>query len=466
MPASQSLSGSPGSFKISAARREAFAILLEVERGKGHSDDLLRGARVSALSLPDRQLCTALVMGTLRSQIRMDALIRPLLAKPNARLDPEVQIALRLGALQLLFLDRIPAHAAIGESVALAKAAGHTFAAGMVNAVLRRLARLPKPQTELESSLTSAALAQASAHPLWMVKRWVANYGFEAACRICRHGQEQPQTTLRLNSPELEAEMEADGIQLEPGALLAAARRVVSGDVAATQASRDGRVRHMDEGSQLIAELAGNGNRILDCCAAPGGKTLVLAERNPEAEITACEVNPGRLDALRRRIAEMQDAKLQARIQFVQADAAELAPEPAYDLVLADVPCSGTGTLGRNPEIRHRLRLEDLSRQAERQRAILSAALRALRPGGRVLYSTCSLEPEENAEVVDAVLGDLAGFRRVTLAGREGELHSQGRLTRAGAEALLGSIAADGSLTLLPGRTHDGFFAALLKRLN
>jgi len=464
MSARPSGSGSRGSFTISAARREAFAILLEVERGSGHSDDLMRGARVSALSLPDRHLCTALVMGTLRWQIRLDALIRPLLAKPNARLDPEVQIALRLGALQLLFLDRIPAHAAIGESVALAKAAGHTFAAGMVNAVLRRLAGQPKPEAAPEYGLTPAAIAEASAHPLWMVERWVADYGFETACRICSHGQEQPQLALRLNFAELEAELVAGGIQLEPGSLLASARQVVAGDVTATEAFRDGRVRIMDEGSQVIAELAGCGERILDCCAAPGGKTLVLAERNPEAEITACEVNPARLDALRQRIADTHDAKLQAQLQFVEADAAKLAPEPVYDLVLADVPCSGTGTLGRNPEIRHRLRFEDLSRQAERQRAILGAALRILKPGGRALYSTCSLEPEENAEVVEAVLGDLTGFRRVSLAGRVRELLSQGRLTGAGVETLLAGIAADGSLTLIPGRSHDGFFAAVLER--
>ena len=127
-----------GSFAVSAARREAFRILLEVESGQGHADDLLRGAKVSALAPADRNLATTLVLGTLRWQIRLDAQIQPLLTRPKARLDAEIRIALRLGVFQLLYLDRIPAHAAIGESVALAKSAGHTFAAGMVNAVLRK----------------------------------------------------------------------------------------------------------------------------------------------------------------------------------------------------------------------------------------------------------------------------------------------------------------------------------------
>jgi 16S rRNA (cytosine967-C5)-methyltransferase len=139
----------PSANAVSPARREAFAILLDLERNHGHSDDLLRNPRVSALSAQDRNLCTTLVMGVLRWQIRLDGLIKPLLSKPNARLDAEIRVALRLGALQLLFLDRIPAHAAIGESVALAKAAGHKFASGMVNAVLRKLALQPKPERAL-----------------------------------------------------------------------------------------------------------------------------------------------------------------------------------------------------------------------------------------------------------------------------------------------------------------------------
>jgi len=449
---------------ISPARREAFGILLEVEHGHAHSDDLLRGARVSALSAQDRNLCTTLVMGVLRWQIALDAMIRTLLAKPNARVDLEIRIALRLGAFQLQHLDRIPAHAAIGESVALAKHAGHKFASGMVNAVLRKIAAQAKPQPFSATDLTPKELAEATAHPLWLVERWAARYGLEAARCICEHGQRQPELTIRVDDPALETELSSEGIRLEPGVILTAARRVISGDVTATAAFRSGRLRIQEEGSQLIAELAGHGTRILDCCAAPGGKTLILAEVNPQAQIVACEISPARLEALSKRVAMSPYAE---RIQVLQGNAEELDAEPGYDLVLADVPCSGTGTLGRNPEIRHRLQPADLERHHQRQCAILRGALRAGKE--RVIYSTCSLEPEENGEVVAEVLAGAPEWRQVSATGPLQKLRDEGRLTPAGAESLLGRVSANGSLTLLPGAfdsegSADGFFIAILEK--
>jgi len=453
---------------ISPARREAFAILLRVERSEGHSDDLLRTHRVSTLFPQDRNLCTNLVLGTLRWQIRLDSLIKPLLTRPNARLDPEIRIALRLGAFQLQHLDRIPAHAAIGESVALAKSAGHKFASGMVNAVLRKIAAMPRPALDLPENLNPQQFAEATAHPTWLVERWAANFGLEAARNICLHGQQQPELTIRLDSSELETEIAEQGISLAPGALLTAARRVLTGDVTALEAFQSGHIRIQDEGSQLIAELTGHGTHILDSCAAPGGKTLILAERNPRTRITACEINPARLEALRQRIAASPYA---SQIQCVQADAAELPAEPSYDLTLVDVPCSGTGTLGRNPEIRHRLEPPDLAHHHERQCAILRGALRAAEASlaARVLYSTCSLEPEENSEVIAEVLAQSPGWQQQPLAQAIQEALNEGRVTPSGAQSLLTCITDDGSLVLLPGKLGpetptDGFFAALLER--
>jgi 16S rRNA (cytosine967-C5)-methyltransferase len=158
-------------------------------------------------------------------------------------------------------------------------------------------------------------------------------------------------------------------------------------------------------------------------------------------------------------------APLGERVECRLADATALVQNAAFDLVLADVPCSGTGTLGRNPEIRHRLRAEDLGRQAERQKAILLGALRAVRPGGRVVYSTCSLEPEEDEQVVAAVLAENAQARQVSLEARLGELLGEGILTASGAERLCGSLTPEGSLRLLPGVFQtDGFFIALLEK--
>lgn len=436
--------------QVSPARKAAFSVLLAVERRRGHSDDLLRGPALEALSPQDGSLATALVLGVLRWQIALDERIRPLLKRPGAKLDAEVRVALRLGAYQLLYMDRIPAHAAIDESVELAKAAGHRFASGMINAVLRRLAVDPAER-----------LGQAfETHPRWMVERWSRCFGEELAGAICAQGQTQPELSIRMEDANAESELAREGVELTPGTLLRAARKVSAGNAGGAAAFRAGRVRIQDEGSQLVAEIAGQASAILDCCAAPGGKTLVLAERNPGARIVACEVSPARLEVLCRRL-----APLGVRVECKLADADSLSFHDEFDLVLADVPCSGTGTLGRNPEIRHQLAVEDLTRQAARQRAILASALRAARVGGRVVYSTCSLEPEENEDVVAAVLRDHRGVRVIPLAERIEAMDREGVLMPGAAEKLKGCVTPQGWLRLFPGGFGtDGFFVAMLSK--
>ena len=474
---------------VSPARNAAFRILLAVERGEAHSDDLLRAKSVDALASADRNLATTLVLGVLRWQIALDQRIKKNLAKPNAKLDPEVRIALRLGAFQLFHLDRIPAHAALDESVELVKRAGHRFAAGMVNAVLRKLAASTQKAPEWKEHQDehevsehdfsraekgqeeSGALApETDAYPAWLLDRWTRHYGSDAACSICRHGQQQPALSIRLSDPAAEVELHAQGIELAPGALLASARAVLSGDVTATAAFRAGRTRIQDEGSQLIAEIAAcaganllqKTKSIIDACAAPGGKTLILAERHPEARILACEASPQRLAQLKERLTFLGE-----RIECRLADATALKEDGTFDLALADVPCSGTGTLGRNPEIRHRLQAADLPRQAERQQAILRAALRGVRPGGRVVYSTCSLEPEENEQVVAAVLAAGPAARQLSIQGLLEKMRQAGTLTAEGAAQLTHCLTAEGALRLLPGALGtDGFFAAVLERVD
>jgi 16S rRNA (cytosine967-C5)-methyltransferase len=478
--------------EVSPARKAAFHILMAVERGQSHSDDLLRGKAVSTLSAPDRNLATALVLGVLRWQIQLDRQICALLSRPNAKLDKEVLIALRLGAFQLLHMDRIPARAILSESVELAKQAGLHFASGMVNAVLRKLVsrsqsvekeirsikkrqgttgrsglqpRLPQMQQNEPRALApeGSCSDDLEAHPAWMVERWTNFYGLDAARSICRHGQSQPVLTIRLANPTVESELLQAGIHLDPGLLLTAARAVVSGDVTTFL---DGRVRLQDEGSQLVAELASatpsqKVKTILDCCAAPGGKTLILAERNPEARIVAMESSAPRLEQLQKRLAPHA-----ARIECRLADATALSEDSAFDLVLADVPCSGTGTLGRNPEIRHRLRPDGLARQTERQCAILAAALRTLRPGGHVVYSTCSLEPEENEQVVATVRAIIPNARLVSLAPRIDSLLDAKILSSIGAERLRACLTPEGALRLLPGALHtDGFYICMIERI-
>lgn len=436
---------------VSPARKAAFKILLTVERGRAHSDELLRGKAVEGLSAQDRHLSTALVLGVLRWQMVLDQQFRQFLDKPNARLDAEVQIALRLGALQLLHFERIPAHAAIDESVELAKQAGHHFASRMVNAVLRKVAGGPR------ESRSDPELA----YPAWMVERWRRVYGRDAAQVICAHGQSEPSATVRLADRSAEEELRESGIEVGPGQLLNAARVVKAGDLTEAATFREGRVRFQDEGSQLVAEIAGHGRAILDACAAPGGKTLILAERNPEAKIVACEASPQRLARLQERLVPLGE-----RVECRLGDVAESGEVGPYDLVLADVPCSGTGTLGRNPEIRHRLKVDDLARQSERQVAILRAAVGAVRAGGRVVYSTCSLEPEENEEVVAKVLQDEQSVRVVPMQDRIAEMKDAGILVVEGAQRLATCVTPERSLRLLPGVFgSDGFFVVLLEKV-
>ena len=408
-------SGGAGHAPISPARTAAFAILERVATSSAHSDDLLHGPGMSALSQADRNLATTLVLGVLRWQIALDALVQPLLQRPDP-LPVPVAIAIRMGAFQLLHLDRIPAHAALSESVELARAAGHGHAAGMVNAILRKITRLPPARQPLVE--TTHALAQRLAHPLWLVERWQRHYGRGDTIAICTADQQEPP------------------------------RGSLFGDDLAFQ---------MDDGSRLVAELAAaaqpQARRIWDCCAAPGGKTMVLTQRHPEAELLASDVNPRRLQHLAERL------KVGApKARTMLADATQLPDsEGFFDLILCDVPCSGTGTLGRNPEIKERLQPAELGRQAVRQREILAAALGRLAPGGRLVYSTCSLEPEENEEVAVAVLASAPN--EIVQASLEPVLERA--IPGSGAELL-----RNGCLRTLPGVgfSGDGFFAALFER--
>jgi 16S rRNA (cytosine967-C5)-methyltransferase len=447
--------------RVAPARAAAFKILLTLESGSGHSDELLHQPAVEKLSSQDRNLTTNLVMGTLRWQLALDVRIASLLSRPWTQLDPSVRVALRLGAFQLLHLDRVPVYAAIGESVELAKSAGNKFAAGMVNAVLRKLAAQPIPKETAEVT-NSAEPGSIYAHPQWLVERWVRNFGMQSTAQICEYDQQPAPVFVRLIGPQAEDELQREGIELAPARFLANVRRVVSGDVSSTAVFRKGMVRIQDEGSQLVAEIAGNGQSILDACAAPGGKTAILAERNPQGMITAYDISKKRLAEMQRM---MQNTPFSSNINFKLADMANQKLKPEFDLVLCDVPCSGTGTLARNPEIRHRLRPEELKRQHERQVAILSSVMDAVKHGGRLVYSTCSLEPEENEAVVRECLDGRDDFELVRVDQEIERLDRAGILLTEGAESLRATALVNGCLRTLPGvHSCDGFFAALLTR--
>jgi len=440
---------------ISPARAVAFDILLRVEQQAAYASELLHSDRLDKLSPADRGLATEIVMGVLRWQSRLDSVIATSSSRPLSKLDPQVLIALRMATYQLMFLSRTPARAAIHDSVDLVKRAGKTSAAPFANAVLRKLSDSAKAAARAPAdNLTVPELSETYAHPEWLVGRWAVQLGVEKAAAICRHDQQVPATSIRIDGDSVTAELEDEGITLAHGALLSSARTVIGGEITQTRAYREGRVFIQDEASQLVAALVGKGSRLLDCCAAPGSKTAAIASRNPTSEIVAVELHPHRAELLRRRVQA-------ANVQIITSDVLQLPPHGEFDRVLADVPCSGTGTLARNPEIKWRLKPQDLSDLHTKQVSILRAALLHLARGGRAVYSTCSLEPEENQAVVDEVLQDNPKFALLDCRAELEALKDQGEL----ATSDLDSILEGKYLRTIPGvQLCDGFFAAVLER--
>ena len=287
-----------------------------------------------------------------------------------------------------------------------------------------------------------------------MVARWIDMYGYNAARAICAANQQAPAAALRLVTNDAEEKLREAGIRIAPGELLTSARRLVSGDLAHSAAFREHHVAVQDEASQLVAALVGRGRRILDCCAAPGGKTAAIAARNPGSEIVAVELHEHRARALKQRLGAMP-------VTVVTGDVARMEFAEKFDCVLADVPCSGTGTLAANPEIKWRLRAEDLRGLQDLQVSILRSAVAALAPGGRLVYSTCSLEPEEGEDVVEQVLCGLEAVSVVECEGVLEELKRSGELAWGDPKTLVRGAF----LRTLPGiHPCEGFFAAVLRK--
>jgi 16S rRNA (cytosine967-C5)-methyltransferase len=453
---------------VSPARAAAFDILLRVERESAYASELLHSPAHAHLSNADHALATELVMGVLRWRSRLDANIAAASSQPLSKLDIEILIALRLALYQFGWLDRIPQRAALHESVELVKRARKRSAAPFVNAVLRKLSAAPRANNTVDESISPEVMARALAHPQWLVERWARAYGPSAARLICQHNQSIPVTAIRLRTPAAEQQLIQEGITLTAGALLASARRVQSGDVTKTQALRTGQIVIQDEASQLVAALVGPAvlgakSRILDCCAAPGGKTLAIADHNPAATITALELHPHRARLLQKLLQHSSAAR--AQIEIVAADAQRLPLSQNFDRVLADVPCSGTGTLARNPEIKWRLTLDDLVELPERQLAILRSALAQVAPRGRLIYSTCSLEKEENENVVAQALSENKSFRLVDCRSELERLGESGELIWPDLSSSdSASLASGPYLRTIPGiHPCDGFFAAILE---
>jgi 16S rRNA (cytosine967-C5)-methyltransferase len=405
---------------VSPARVEALKALLRVERDGSYSTALLAAERLQSLSPEDRRLVHELVLGVLRWRGELDYLINVTAGRPAEKLDLPVRIALWLGLYQIRHLGRVPEHAAVNESVALVKDSKYWRAAPLVNAALRTALRdRPEaPDERVRDPLNRLAIGLS--HPRWMLSRWVERLGEDDARALAVTNNEHPPVAFRVNTlraPSVERtieELASAGVEARESTLTPGAYVVTNGTLSPDlRPVSSGWVYLQDEASQLVARLVGAraGERILDVGAAPGGKsTQMAASMGNAGTVVAVDLHPARLATLAATC-----ARLATRIvRPLAADAT--APLPIdegvlFDRALLDAPCSGTGTLRRNPEIRWRLTADDPRRFAILQRMLLDRAAERVRPGGRLVYATCSLEPEENEDVVESFLAVNPAFR-------------------------------------------------------
>ncbi len=427
--------------KISAARAAAFDVLLRVETEKAFTSNLLPQFE-EALSTADSALCHELTLGSLRKQIYLDRIIAILAG--GKKLDTAVRVAIRLGLYQLLFLDRIPDYSAINESVMLAQRAKKTSAKGFVNAVLRRATR-DKIELEFEDDIDR--IVAETSHPRWLLEKWIADSDIYQAELMARANNEIPQTTLRPLK-EIDPQQRSEWQKSDFVDNCYVAERL---DPQLRELEKSGVIYFQDEASQMIAQSinVANCGAFFDVCAAPGGKTGMIAQGNRDKLklAVAGDLHWPRVEYLRDNLIR-QGAE---SVNIVQYDAVNGLPfdDASFDTVLVDAPCSGTGTIRHNPEIRYYLKPEDFKELATKQLAILTNASKTVKHGGSLVYSTCSLELEENEVVSNRFLSENPEF---TI----GETNLQQRFT-----------TSEGFARTWPQRDNmDGFFLARFVRQN
>ncbi len=408
------------------------------------------------LSPADAGLATEIVYGTLRRQARVDWTLADALRHPLPDLPPSIRAILRTATYQLLFLQRIPSRAVVHEAVELARRHGHAGTTALVNAVLRRIAAGgERPLPGGDDEVTRVAIEHA--HPRWLVERWLQRLGPADTIALCRANNAAAPITVRVNrlqaSPDaVVGELAAAGVTASP-TWLAEGLRLAGSFEARHRLAESGVLTVQDLGAMAVTHALDPqpGETIIDACAAPGGKTTHIAERmGDRGRVIACDIHPGKLDGMRRRLAVMR----LRTAEVVQQDArtlGEVYPQAA-DRVLVDAPCTGLGVVRRRPEIKWRVQVEHLAVMADVQRAILDGVAGAVRPGGVLLYSVCTTEPEEGTIVVGQFLARHPEFLL------DPNLPLPDGLARPPEDAA-------GTMTLWPHRHGtDGFFIARMRR--
>lgn len=407
---------------ISPARIAAFDILTAVSAGNADLPTAIAFARSNLRDDRDRALAAEIASGVQRWRAALDHLIVEFSKRAISRLDPEIVEILRLSAYQLLHLTRVPASAVVDDAVNLAGRAGKRSASGFVNAVLRTISRRrdslplpPRPHDPGDRAAVLDYLSVSLSHPRWLAARWLDRFGFEAAEAWLQFNNAPGAVTLRANRlqltpQQLVARLADEGVKAHLATYAVDGLIVDEGYPLRGRGLEEGWFVAQDEASQLVAMLAGEhvSGSVLDACASPGGKTTALAAAMAgQGLLVACDVRERRIDLLRRTVA----ASRASNVRIVQADLLKALPfRAAFACVLVDAPCSGLGTLRRDPDIRWRRREADLVTLAAAELTMLQHAAERVAPGGRLIYATCSSEPEENEAVADAFLASTPSF--------------------------------------------------------
>jgi 16S rRNA (cytosine967-C5)-methyltransferase len=443
--------------RVAAAR-----VLLAVEHREFTLAAALDDVR-STVRPEDRGLLQELTVGTLRWRGAIDAVIAAAARRSIRELDPEVLAVLRPGVYQLRYLTRVPSHAVLHSAVAATRTLRRSSAASLVNAVLRGVIRRgpaialpPRPAEPSRRDAWERYLSVTLSHPLWLVRRWIERHGPEVAEAWCTFNNTTPDVTVRvtgdLSPADVQARLAAAGIEVRRARYVHDALELPAGTFGRIPADLAAHLRPQDEAAQLIARMveARRGQRILDLCAAPGGKTLVLADDmgpHGTGRLIAADYREPRVALLRQTL-----TRAGRSAAVVRVDARGSLPFPAvFDAVLVDAPCSGLGTVRREPDLKWARTEADLAAMASVQTEMLARAADVVRPGGRLVYATCSSEPDENEDVVAAFLSRDGRFGRHTgpISGVPSSL-----------------LSGEGVLTTRPDR--DGlevFYAAVLERL-
>ncbi len=438
---------------MTSVRALAVQVLTSVDRGRTTLAAEVDRSRRTLTDERDRGLLLELTSGVCRWRAELDAYLAPCVTRPLDEVEPHVLATLRLAVYQLRHLDRIPEHAVVHAAVEAMRELGSPHATGFVNGTLRTWLRrrdtLTLPARPTATSTRRQQLAYLSvtmSHPKWLVARWLDRYGFEATERWCQFNNTTPDVTVRATTPDGDALtlLQDAGVAAERGTFAPEVARLAPGVLGSLDPAVRRQLAVQDEGSIALAHMVGAApdERVLDLCAAPGGKTAVLwGDMQGRGQLTACDARPHRIQLLRETLTDSAVPPL-----IVMLDATQPLPFGAtFDRVFVDVPCSGLGTLRRDPDAKWTVTLEALPALAEAQRAILAQAAAAVRPGGTLIYATCSSEPDENDAVVDAFLASNPDFVEAPLAGQ--------------------LVDASGRLRTLPPRDAlDAFFAARLVR--